>query len=129
MQRYSGIAPVKESSGKSQWVHCRFACRKFLRQTFHEFASHSIGHPEWAKAYYEHLRSDEKKDHQAAVRSLAFKWIRIIFRCWQDRKPYDEETYLQSLGRRDLSWALLSDLPRSCTRWWPGSTKFPKITA
>jgi hypothetical protein len=44
---------------------------------------------EWAKAYYEHLRNDEKKDHHAAVRSLAFKWIRITFRCWQDRKPYD----------------------------------------
>lgn len=100
MQRYSGIAPVKESSGKSQRVHCRFACPKFLRQTFHEFAGHSIGHSEWAKAYYEHLRKDEKKDHHAAVRSLAFKWIRIIFRCWQDRKPYDEEIYLQSLRRR-----------------------------
>jgi hypothetical protein len=100
MQRYSGIAPVKESSGKSQRVHCRFACPKFLRQTFHEFAGHSIGHSEWAKAYYEHLRNDEKKDHHAAVRSLAFKWIRIIFRCWQDRKPYDEEIYLQSLRRR-----------------------------
>jgi transposase len=100
MQRYSGIAPVKESSGKSQRVHCRFACPKFLRQTFHEFAGHSIGHSEWAKAYYEHLRNDEKKNHHAAVRSLAFKWIRILFRCWQDRKPYDEEIYLQSLRRR-----------------------------
>jgi transposase len=100
MQRYSGIAPVKQSSGKSEWVHFRFACPKFLRQTFHEFASHSIAHSEWAKAYYEHLRNDEKKDHHAAVRSLAFKWIRIIFRCWKDGKPYDEEIYLQSLRRR-----------------------------
>jgi transposase len=100
MQRYSGIAPVREASGKSQWVHFRFACPKFLRQTFHEFASHSIGYSTWAKAYYEHLRQDKKKDHHAAVRSLAFKWIRILFRCWQDRKPYDEGIYLQSLRRR-----------------------------
>jgi transposase len=100
MQCYSGIAPVTEASGKSQWVHCRIACPKFLRQTFHEFASHSIGRSQWAKAYYEHLRKDEKKDHHAAVRSLAFKWIRIIYRCWKDSKPYDEQIHLRSLRRR-----------------------------
>jgi transposase len=100
IQCYSGIAPVKVASGKTEWTHFRFACPKFMRQTFHEFASHSIGQSEWAKAYYEHLRKDEKKDHHAAVRSLAFKWIRIIFRCWKDRKPYDEQIYLQSLRRR-----------------------------
>jgi transposase len=100
MQRYSGIAPVRESSGKREWVHFRFACPTFLRQTFHEFATHSIAHSEWAKAYYEHLRQDQKKGHHAAVRSLAFKWIRILFRCWKDGKPYDEEIYLQSLRRR-----------------------------
>ena len=100
MQCYSGIAPVKEASGKTSWVHFRRACPKFLRQTFHEFALHSIGQSEWAKAYYQHLREDKNKSHQAAVRSLAYKWIRIIFRCWKDGKPYDEEVYLNSLRRR-----------------------------
>jgi transposase len=100
MERYSGIAPVKKASGKTELVHFRFACPKFLRQTFHEFASHSIGQSEWAKAYYEHLRNDEKKDHHPAVRALAFKWIRIIFRCWKDGKPYDEQVYQKSLRRR-----------------------------
>src|SRR5215472_14164563 len=100
VQCYSGIAPVQESSGKTSWVHFRRTCPTFLRQTFHEFALHSIGQSEWAKAYYQHLREDENKTHQAAVRSLAYKWIRIIFRCWKDNKPYDEEVYLQSLRRR-----------------------------
>src|SRR5215831_11421618 len=100
VQCYSGIAPVKESSGKTSWVHFRRTCPTFLRQTFHEFALHSIGQSQWAKAYYQHLREDENKTHQAAVRSLAYKWIRIIFRCWKDNKPYDEEVYLQSLRRR-----------------------------
>jgi hypothetical protein len=81
-------------------VHFRQACPKFLRQTFHEFAQHSIGQSEWAKAYYHHLREDENKTHHAAVRSLAYKWIQIIFRCWKDGKPYDEEIYMQSLRRR-----------------------------
>jgi len=100
VQCYSGIAPVKESSGKTSWVHFRRTCPTFLRQTFHEFALHSIGQSEWAKAYYQHLREDQNKTHHAAVRSLAYKWIRIIFRCWKDGKPYDEEIYLQSLRRR-----------------------------
>jgi transposase len=100
VQCYSGIAPVKEASGKTSWVHFRRACPMFLRQTFHEFALHSIGQSEWAKAYYDHLRKDEKKTHHAAVRSLAYKWIRIIFRCWKDGKPYDEKVYLNSLRRR-----------------------------
>ena len=100
MQCYSGIAPVTEASGKSQWVHIRLACPKFLRQTFHEFAASSIQQSKWARAFYEHQRSEKQKSHHAAVRSLAFKWVRIIYRCWKDGKPYDEEIYLQSLRRR-----------------------------
>jgi hypothetical protein len=46
-----------------------------------------------------------RKSHHAAVRSLAFKWIRIIFRCWKDGKPYDEEIYMQSLRRRGSLFA------------------------
>jgi len=100
IQCYSGIAPVKEASGKTSWVHARYICPKFLRQSFHEFAAHSIAQSEWAKAYYDHLVRDEKKSHHAAVRAVAFKWIRIIFRCWKDRTPYNEEIYLQSRARR-----------------------------
>ena len=81
-------------------MHLRFICPKFLRQTFHEFAGCSIQQSEWARAYYDHLRNDKNKSHQVAVRSLAFKWVRIIYRCWKDRKPYDEAIYMQSLRRR-----------------------------
>lgn len=46
MQCYSGIAPVKEASGKTEWIHFRLACPKFLGQAFHELASRSIGQSE-----------------------------------------------------------------------------------
>jgi hypothetical protein len=36
----------------------------------------------------------------AAVRALAFKWIRIAFRCWKDGVLYDDARYIQSLRRR-----------------------------
>jgi hypothetical protein len=38
--------------------------------------------------------------HQAALRSLAFKWIRILYRCWIDWTPYDESRYLSALRKR-----------------------------
>jgi transposase len=98
---YSGIAPVTEQSGKLQrWVHVRWSCPKFLRQSWHEFAGSSIRFSVWAAAYYKHLR--QKMGHQAAVRSLAFKWQRIVWRMWQDRTPYDEARYLRSLQKRGL---------------------------
>jgi hypothetical protein len=49
IQRYSGIAPVVASSGTQHWVHWRWACPKFLRQTFHEWALHSISYSDWAR--------------------------------------------------------------------------------
>jgi transposase len=97
--RYTGIAPVVEGSGQSCWVRWRYFCPKFLRQSFHEFAGESIRHSFWARAYYEQQRG-KGKDHQAATRALAYKWIRIIFRCWQTRTPYDEVKYLESLRRK-----------------------------
>jgi transposase len=99
LQKYAGIAPVTERSGKKSWVHWRLQCPTFLRQTFVEWAAESIRHSFWAQIYYQQQR-DKGKAHQAAVRALAFKWIRILYRCWQERTPYDESIYLQALKRR-----------------------------
>ena len=99
VQTYAGVAPVIERSGKQCWTHWRWNCPKFMRQTFHEFAKNSIPYSAWAKAYYE-LQKKRGKGHNAAIRSLAFKWIRVIHRCWRDRKPYDESLYLQTLKQR-----------------------------
>jgi hypothetical protein len=102
LQKYAGIAPVTERSGTKSWVHWRLQCPKFLRQSFVEWAAKSIRHSFWAQVYYQQQR-DKGKAHQAAVRALAFQWIRILYRCWQERTPYDEATYLQALTRRGSS--------------------------
>jgi len=99
IQCYSGIAPVVASRGQQRWVHWRWACPKFLRQTFHEWALHSIPYCPWAREYYEQQRAKGKR-HNTAVRALAFKWIRILFRCWKERQPYDESIYLRALDAR-----------------------------
>src|SRR5262245_6508137 len=60
----------------------------------------SVKHSAWAKAHYASQRA-KGKDHAAAVRSLAFKWIRIIWKCWQTNTPYDEAIYLACLKKRN----------------------------
>jgi transposase len=127
MQCYSGIAPVTEASGNSRWVHRRFACPRFLRQTFHEFATHSIGKSVWAKAFYEHQREEKKKGHHAAVRALAFKWIRIMFPCWRDGRPYDEATYLKSIQRCRALQPGAEALATAAG--WTGTAGFQKFSA
>jgi transposase IS116/IS110/IS902 family protein len=102
LQKYAGMAPVTERSGKKSWVHWRLQCPKFLRQTFVAWAAESIRHSFWAQGYYQQQR-DKGKAHQAAVRALAFTWIRILSRCWQERTPYDEAVSLQALHRRGAS--------------------------
>ena len=99
MQMYAGVAPVTEQSGNKRWVHWRTQCPKFLRQTFVEWATHSIGQSYWAEKYYRQQRA-KGNTHQGAVRALAFKWIRILYRCWKSRTPYDESKYLKALERR-----------------------------
>jgi transposase len=98
IQCYAGIAPVAESSGKQKWVHWRWACPKFLRQTFHEWAWMSTRKSEWARTFYDQQR-ERNKSHHAAVRALSFKWLRILFRCWKDRVPYDEARYALALQK------------------------------
>jgi transposase len=99
VQKFAGLAPVTERSGHKCWVHWRLHCPKFLRQTFVEWAAQSIPHSYWARAFSEQQRA-KGSAHQAALRALAFKWIRILYRFWRDRTPYNEATYLTALKRR-----------------------------
>jgi transposase len=99
VQKYVGIAPVTERSGKKHWVHWRWQCSKFLRQTFVEWAAQTINKSYWAGEFYRQQR-EKGCTYQAAVRALAFKWIRIVYRCWQTRTLYDEAKYLKALERR-----------------------------
>ncbi len=96
VQQISGIAPITRSSGKTTVVQIRWACPKFLRQTFHEFARCSTKFSAWAQAYLK-MRRAAGTPYQVIIRALAFKWQRILFRCWKNRQPYDEQRYLQRL--------------------------------
>ncbi|MES2921340.1 MAG: IS110 family transposase [Verrucomicrobiota bacterium] len=98
VQKHSGVAPVTKQSGKMHVVHRRYACSKFWRQTFVEWAGQSVIKSLWAKAYYQQQKTKGRR-HQSVLRGLAYKWIRILYCCWQNRQPYDEQLYLNALAK------------------------------
>ena len=106
VQQFTGIAPVTKRSGKMCVVYFRRACPHFLRQTFHEFARLSVHKCQWARNYVDYY-TDKGKEYHAIIRALAFKWIRILFRCWQNRTPYDEAKYMEALKKRGSIFATL----------------------
>lgn len=98
VQKFSGIAPVTKQSGNTRVVHRRYACPKFHRQTFLEWVGQTITRSIWSRAFYQQQRA-KGVSHYTALRALAYKWIRIIWRCWQDKTAYCEETYLKALRK------------------------------
>lgn len=99
LQNYTGISPVVERSGRQCWTHYRHACPQFIRQTMHEWATHSIPRCQWAHDFYNRQRARGKSGN-IAIRALAFKWLRILYRCWQNHTPYDDALYQQALAKR-----------------------------
>ena len=108
LQHYTGIAPVTKQSGGKCHIHRRYLCPKFHRQSFHEYARESVLWSRWAAAYYLQQRT-KGSPHHTAVRALAFKWQRILWRCWQSRKPYEEKIYEAALVKAKSSLVLLLD--------------------
>ena len=95
---FTGVAPVRKQSGGQQLVQFRYARPIFLHQSIVEFAKCSIAQCAWAKLLFQHALS-QGKSRWAALRKVAFKWLRILWRCWQQRQAYNELTYLRSLQR------------------------------
>jgi hypothetical protein len=96
--QHSEIAPVLTQSGKTKVVKRRYMCSKFRQQTFVEFADGSRKKSLWAQEFYKRKKA-QGKSHYTILRALAFKWIRIIYKCWIDQVSYDENKYLKALQK------------------------------
>jgi transposase len=84
----AGVTPVTKESGKHRAVHFRWACNKRFRKAITTFADNSRHASPWAaKIYRDAITAG--KDHPHAVRILARAWIRVIWRCWNDKVPYN----------------------------------------
>lgn len=99
---WSGVAPIKLQSGKSKVVLWRWARPTFLHQTFVEYARNSIFFSAWAREFFD-SRVKKGWGKFRIYRALAFKWIRILWRCWKDDVEYDEAKYLKSLQAKGVT--------------------------
>lgn len=84
----AGAAPSTRQSGQHHAVTFRFACDKKLRDALIDFAEDSRFANPWAADIYRRA-IERKKTHPHAGRILARAWVYVIWRCWQDRVPYD----------------------------------------
>lgn len=84
----AGAVPVTYQSGKTRGVAFRWACNHRLRQAIACLADNSRHANAWAKNAYQDARA-RGCDHTHAVRILGRAWLRVIWRAWTDRKPYD----------------------------------------
>lgn len=84
----AGVAPVTYQSGKSRAVTFRWACNHRLRAALTCLADNSRHASDWAARVYAQARS-RGCDHPHSIRILARAWVRVLWRAWTDRKPYD----------------------------------------
>jgi transposase len=89
-------APVTYTSGKHRGVAFRYACNKRLRRALTCFADNSRHQSPWAADVYRRARA-RACHHPHAIRILARAWVRLLWRCWQDRIPYDPARHRNAL--------------------------------
>jgi transposase len=84
----AGMAPVARESGKRKVAGFRWACDKRLRDAVACLANSTRHTHPWARSVYLDARS-RGLEHPHAIRVLGRAWLRVLWRCWQDRVPYD----------------------------------------
>ncbi len=84
----AGVAPVTYQSGKSKAVTFRWACNHRLRAALTCLADNSRHASAWAARLYAQARA-RGCDHPHAIRILTRAWVRVLWRAWIDRKPYN----------------------------------------
>jgi transposase len=94
LQCYAGAAPVTYQSGGKRRVLFRRACTTTLRATVHLWANLSRVRSPWAQAYYRQKRA-QGMSHAAALRCLAMRWLKMLWKMWMDRQPYDADRHLR----------------------------------
>jgi transposase len=99
VQALAGTCPVTKRSGKRHLVLFRRGCDKEFRRIAQQFALCSRKESAWAVAYWEEIRSHCASDSHA-TRILANRWLAIIWKLWQTRKPYDEAYHLRQRAQR-----------------------------
>ena len=92
----AGVSPVSYQSGKYCKARVRFLCDHFLRHTVHLWVDQSRKTCDWAQTYYQAKR-DEGHNHASALRCLGKRWLKVLWRMWQNHTAYDESKHLKAI--------------------------------
>jgi transposase len=104
LQCVAGTAPVSFQSGQIRRAKIRWHCDRHLRHTVHLWADCSRKVCAWAQAYYQAHRQ-KGHSHACALRCLGQRWLKILWKLWQERRPYDEARHMLNQQRHG-SWVL-----------------------
>jgi len=104
LQCYAGTAPLTIQSGQMIKRMIRYACHHRLRATIHLWANSSRSACTWAQAYYQAHR-DKGQSHACALRCLGQRWLKILWKMWQTKTPYDSELHARNQQKHG-SWVL-----------------------
>ncbi len=95
-----GVAPITLQSGKHRTIRRRRACDTTLHQAWLWFAFNTIRKEGcWARDDYQAKRK-AGVEHYTALRGIADRWVKIAYRCWHDRTPYNENLHQQRRAER-----------------------------
>ncbi len=102
LQAVAGTCPVTQRSGKRKVVYFRWACDHEFRHIVHQWAKLTLDVSPWAEAYYSSVLPHCRTSNDA-IRRLANRWLEILWRLWQDRKPYDQAYHLRQHISRSIA--------------------------
>ena len=116
IQCHAGSAPVTKSTGRkrrrkgksreygSHKVLMRRACSRDIQSAVNQWAGASLINSRWARAFYRHMRA-KGQGHNASLRALGNKWIKILAAVLKTHKRYDEELHIRHLVAAGVTWA------------------------
>lgn len=92
----AGTSPVRYQSGQIDKARIRWGCNTVLRHIVHLWANCSRKQSPWAQAYYQ-LKRQRGMSHAAALRCLGKRWLKVLWRLWQDRQTYSAQVHEKSV--------------------------------
>jgi transposase len=93
----AGLAPVTKSSGRSRSVRFRYAANAHLREASMWWAFNSLKTSPWAAAAFRQARDQRGQPYHRAIRGLAARWVRVLWRCWTDHTTYNPQHHAAQL--------------------------------
>lgn len=96
LQCYAGTAPVTRRSGRSEFVVARrLAHNHYLGTAVHQWAFCSLTTSGWAREFYD-AKIAAGKSHHSTLRTLANRWLEILWHCLVKGVYYDETVHVRN---------------------------------